>query len=329
MKSFTEAYYLESTGDNTDRTAEIEKRLTEGGACLLGAGVYVVSGVKMPKGTTLRGLGAATRLVLSDKVAEGCTVYMNALCTVSDMSVLGALEPIPCPDSIGTRHGIAYIGTATEENYSGQPLHLIINNLFISSFTGGGLYCRDTGYSTSASITAANCHIYGCGVGIYIPHFSEYHEFTNMLCASNLYGCINNGGNNVFVNCGFNSNKTAFVIDNSQDQSVNNSHGSAVGCTFNHSGKNKGIGIWMRGASVGYVFTGCQVFYSEIIVENSKNITFSDINFGKDTNIRISGGELCMFSGCAFMQPPHITVADGAAPKFINCFSASGEEIKP
>ena len=62
------------------------------------------------------------------------------------------------------------------------------------------------------------------------------HMFTNIMASKCLYGCINNGGNNVFVNCGFNSNITGFLIDNSRGQSNNNSHGSAIGCTFNHSG---------------------------------------------------------------------------------------------
>ena len=43
-------YYLESTGDKTDRTKEIEALLEEHGACLLGTGEFFVSGVTMPEG---------------------------------------------------------------------------------------------------------------------------------------------------------------------------------------------------------------------------------------------------------------------------------------
>ena len=322
-----EAYVLESTGTREDRSAHIEAMLNSCGACILGAGDFYVSGIKMPKATTLSGMGAATRLILIPEVESGSAVYMSALCKVSSMSLVGCEGQTSIPAALGERCGVAYIGTATHEIFSGQPLNLIIDGLFISGFSGGGIYCKDTGYSTSASITAANCHIFNCGVGIYIPHFSEYHEFTNMLCASNLFGCINNGGNNVFLNCGFNSNKTAFVIDNTNNKSINNSHGSAIGCTFNHSDRNQGIGIHLIGASVGYVFSGCQVFYSKIILENSKNAVFTGINFGRNTEIKVSGGELCMFNGCAFMEPPFIEVKDNDRVKFINCYSASGDEV--
>ena len=41
----------------------------------------------------------------------------------------------------------------------------------------------------------SDCHILNCGAGINIDHFSEFHKFTNVLSETNLYGCINNGGN--------------------------------------------------------------------------------------------------------------------------------------
>ena len=52
-----EAYVLSSTGNQKDRTEEIEKILKEKGSCVLGTGDFYVSGVKMPEGTTLSGLG--------------------------------------------------------------------------------------------------------------------------------------------------------------------------------------------------------------------------------------------------------------------------------
>ena len=39
----------------------------------------------------------------------------------------------------------------------------------------------------------------------------------------------------MFVNCNFSENDMEFLMDNSQKQSKNETHGSAVGCTFNHS----------------------------------------------------------------------------------------------
>ena len=320
-------YYLPATDDGADRTEEIRQLLQQHGACQLGSGTYVVSGIHMPDGTSLSGVGSATKLLLHTSV-EGGTVYMGSFCTVKDLMVLGAEADIALPRQIGARHGIVFEGTATMQNYDNQPRNSVIANCFAKSFTGGGITCKDTGYSTVCSLTVSNCHLWNCGAGINISHFSEYHEFTNVLCSANLYGCVNNGGNNVFANCGFNSNVTGFLIDNSHGQSNNNSHGSAVGCTFNHSDKNKGIGIQVLGANSGYVFSGGQMFFSKIVVEDSVGITFDAMNYGRDMDISVKGGKLTMFTDSAFTNPPaSIRIENNELVKFINCFTRDGEVV--
>ena len=317
-------YLLESTGDNTDVTEKIEAMLNENGVCLLGCGVFYVSGIDMPDGSTLMGVGKASRIVLRDSVADGYAVKLGSECTVKNLAVLGGEKKIDLPAEVGRRHGILFRGTANETS-DPQPHNSIVQSCFLTSFEGGGITCVNTGYSTSSSITASNCHITNCGAGINIPFFSEYHEFTNMLCVYNLYGCINNGGNNVFVNCGFNSNKVGFLIDNSEGQSKNNSHGSVVGCTFNHSDRNNGIGIKLLRARYGYVFTGCQMGYSEIYVENSTNILFSAFNFVVGSQkIHVRGGKLVMFSDCMFCEQPTLSIADNESVIFSDCYTADG-----
>lgn len=320
-------FYLPATGDGADRTAEIQKLLDQYGTCQLAGGTYVVSGIHMPDGTSLSGVGSDTLLLL-DSNTEGGTVYMGSFCMVRDLLVAGGEEEIPLPQQVGTRHGIVFEGTATMQNYEGQPRNSVISNCFARSFTGGGITCKDTGYSTVCSLTVSNCHLWNCGAGIYIPHFSEYHEFTNVLSSANLYGCINNGGNNVFVNCGFNSNVTGFLIDNARGQSNNNSHGSAVGCTFNHSDQNRGIGVQILGAGSGYVFSGGQMFYSKIVLENSDGITFAAMNYGRNMDISVKGGTLTMFTDSAFAgYPASICVENNPLVKFINCFTRDGETV--
>lgn len=320
-------YLLESTGDRTDRTAEIEEMLKIHGTCVLGAGVFTVSGINMPDHTTLMGLGTATELYLDPTVEEGFAVRINSYCTVKDMAIYGAYEDISAPAEVGGRHGLLFAGTATPKDYKDTcRRNSIISGCLIRYFSGGGLTCVDTGYLIYASLTATNCHILNCGAGINIPHFSEYHEFTNMLCDNNLYGCINNGGNNVFCNCGFNDNETGFLMDNSENQSPNNSHGSVVGCTFNHNGNNEGIAIQVLGCQHGYVFTGCQLFFGKIVVENSVGILFSSFNVGKNLDVSVKGGKLTMFTDCVFhSHPASVEVKDNDLVKFINCYTRDGE----
>ena len=158
-----------------------------------------------------------------------------------------------------------------------------------------------------------------CGAGLNIFSFSEYHSFTNILSAANLYGCINNGGNNLFSACHFSGNKTGFLIDNSRGQSNNNSHGSVVGCTFNHSDKNEGVGIAVLGATHGFLFTSCQLFFSKIVVENSYGIVFSDFNCGKKEEIIATiQPNKYNFKDFMFKELPKTMVEDNENVKFVN-----------
>ena len=322
-------YYLSSTQDYTDRTAEIQSLLERYGTCQLGNGIFVTTGIVMPEGTSLMGVGYATKLLLREDLEKGYTVTLNSFCTVKDLAVMGSMEEIALPERVGDRHGLAFLGTATLKDWANQPKNSIISGCFISGFTGGGITCTDTGYHVRCSMVVSDCHIFNCGAGINISHFSEYHKFTNVQCCKNLFGCINNGGNNVFVGCAFDSNGTGFLIDNSQGQSPNNAHGSVVGCTFNHTGGNGGIGIQILGAKPGYSFTGCQLFYSQIVLENSYDILFNSMNTGRQVQIHIKGGGLTMFTNCSFgYDPGEITVTDNEDVKFINCFNRAGEPVR-
>ena len=82
------------------------------------------------------------------------------------------------------------------------------------------------------------------------------------------------------------------------------------------------------GAKNGYVFTGCQMFYSKIVIENSTNMLFSDFNFGRNVEITVKGGKLTMFSNSAFASMPTVNIEDNENVKFVNCFTKDGEEVK-
>lgn len=324
-------YYLPSSGDMTDRTGEIRALLEQYGVCRLGCGTFVVSGLDMPDHTSLMGEGGATTLQLREDVEEGCAVKLGSFCTVKDLHIQGDAARTERQEQleVGTRHGILFQGTATTKDWSGQPRNSIVSGCFITGFTGGGITCHDTGYSTLSCLTVSDCHILYCGAGINISHYSEFHKFTNVLSEKNGYGCINNGGNNVFTNCGFNANIMGFLMDNSKGQSVNNSHGSMVGCTINHSNANEGIGIMSLGTTAGYIFTGCQVFFSKIVVEDSDGLVFDAMNYGRKVEIDIKGGGVVTFSNSVFRPAPDaIRITDNDHVRFINCYDRmTGEAV--
>ena len=325
-----EQYVLESSMDQTDRKGDIEKMLQENGVCILGSGVFYVSGVEMPDNTTIMGMGECTEVILAEDVEEGYAISMKSRCTVKNLTLKGVKEDQGIPDAIGTRHGIAFLGDATGvEDSELQSLDGFITDCRIRNFSGGGIFCKDSGYSCDCAMNVTNCRIHFCGVGLYIPHFSEYHKFTNVVCTKNFYGCINNGGNNMFLNCGFDGNTWGYLIDNSDGQARNNAHGSCVGCTFNHSDHNQGVGIKLLNVGPGYVFTGCQVFFSKIVIEESEGIQFANFNFGRNEGISVKGGGVVRFSGCLFGTPPVFELENAPHVKVDDCYTRAGEVVKP
>lgn len=318
--------FLTATNDTTDRTNEILSILQTDGICHLGAGDFYVHNLVMPENTTLIGSGACTRLFLPEELEEGFIIEIKTRCTVKDLFLKGSNDWIKTSETVGRRHGFLFQSPDPMDD-SIIPNFGTIDNCHISGFQGGGITCNGTGYSITASINVSNCWITNCDAGINIAYWSEFHRFTNVSCTSCWYGCVNNGGNNVFTNCGFNCNQLAFLIDNSQKQSPNNSHGSAIGCTFNHSGNNEGTGIKILGAPHGYVFSGCQLFFSKIEIENSTGIVFEAMNAGNKEQIFVTGGCSVLFANSMFNTPPIVTIKDNEHTNFVHCYTRKTGEL--
>lgn len=320
-------YFLAAAGDDRDMTSLIEQKLNTFGICILGAGDFYTTGIRMPQHSQLMGLGDCSRLFLKEEIEEGHALRLGSFCTVKGLWLIGNKTDLGRPSSVGTRHGIGFLGTATTQDWSGQDRNCILESLRITSFTGGGIHCHDTGYSTSCCMVASDIHITSCGVGIFISRYSEYHRFTNIHCTGNHYGCVNNGGNNVFSACSFDSNVVGFLMDNSQGQSPNNSHGSVVGCTFNHTDSNKGVGIMALNTRCGFVFSACQIFYSDIVLENTLNFQFVNFNGGKDVHITAKGASCTAFSECFFDNHPIFDIKECDLFFVRECYTKKGDKI--
>lgn len=321
-------YVLQSTGDTTDRTADIATVLTQYGSCYLGTGAFYVKNLTMPDGTSIlgSGIGRTTLRLIDDSENECYAVGVRNRCSVSDLRIDGGLNARP--ESAGLRHGLSYQGTYIDsENPGTYPARGQINNLDIKGFTGSGIICSNTSGSTSSGMNVVNVNIYACYNGIEIKNVSEYHKFTNVSVTGCAYGVINNCGNNMFVNCGINSNITGFVIDNRDGLIYNDSHGSVVGCTFNHSGGNSGTAIKLVGVTNGYVFNGCQIFYGKIDIKNSVAVQFSNCNFGRQTPIDINGGGIVLFDGNIFYGTPTVTKTNSPIVQTANCYSYNGTAL--
>lgn len=326
--------YLASTGDSTDRTAAILSMLTATGSCHLGPGVFYISGLQMPDHSTIIGSGYSTRIRMSG-TSDGFAIKMGSCCYLKDFRLSGADEPPTFGGNIGGRHGVLWQGTYTD-NHS-APLMGMISGLYIDNFTGGGITCYDTGYGTTTAIEGTNIYITNCWAGLNISYWSEFHKFTNVRCASCRIGCVNNGGNNIFVNCDFStSEEIGMLMDNSQGQSPNHTHGSCIGCVFNHTRyagtANSGTGIEMLNCDTsGFIFEGCQIFFSKINLVNCDGIVFSNCNFGNlNCDITISGGGAVLFNGNMHQAKPPITISNNTNVHFVNCYvKTTGAIVTP
>ena len=242
----------------------------------------------------------------------------------------------------GDRHGILWQGTYSEDQKG--PYRGIISNVRIQRFSGGGIRLYDTGFGITTCLEVSDVYIWNCWAGIDVAYWSEFNKFTDVQAAECFIGCVNNGGNNVFVNCDFSTNlEIAMLFDNSVSQSPNNAHGSAIGCVFNHTGHNgvtnAGTGIRMINCHAGFTFTGCQIFFSKVILEDSNGVVFSGCIFGKNNcQIRVNNGGAVLFIGNMHSgepsetseQNPWIEIINNTNTHFVNCYvKSTGEEVKP
>ena len=322
-----EMNYLLSTNDKTDRTKEIEQMLAETGVCRLGSGDFYVKNIKMPENSMIAGNGAATRMILSKDDGEAYVVNLKTWCTVKDVYLMGSTTEIELSEEPGLRHGIVFEDPSGKPG-SDAPSYGTVENCHFKGFSGGAITCRSTGYDYNDSMNVSDCWMTNCGVGIYIPYWSEFHRFTSVSVMGCWYGCINNGGNNMFSNCNFSGNQMGMLMDNSHGQSRNETHGSAIGCVFNHSGQNKGTGIKMLGTNNGFIFSGCQVFFSKIELDHVKGVVFDSFNCGSSEVVTINGGGAILFTNCLYGKAPQVRITDNTCTKFINCYTRAGEAIE-
>ena len=331
--------YLASTGDYTDRTADIQAMLNSTGVCHLGPGRFSVTGINVPDYASLIGSGVRTALILDASVTTGYAVKLNTQSSVSNMRITSVAAPT-LSSTVGTRHGVLFEGTKQSGQSGGTTKKKsTIDHCIISNFTGGGITCTGTGVDIDSNMLISDCFVDHCGAGIYIPYYSEFHRICN--CAVNYcwYGCVDNGGNNNFSNCDFSGNRIGILIDNSTNQSPNVAHGTFSGCSVNHSYSdagtiNEGTAIKLLKANLGEIFTGMQVFYGAIVLDKCVGIRFVGANVGSKVPITITDSTVVTFSDCTFKEgPSHVdstfTQSGNTVLKFTDCYLRDGTVYNP
>ena len=312
----------ESETGKTDMTAAIMAMLTSTGYCHLAEGIFYVSGnIEMPAYSRIEGCGFGTKIKLLD--GEDATVLaMDTHCSIENLWISGAYNPITLTGTIGSRNAISY---AKSTNRYG-----IINNCKISGFTGAGILMQDTSTPVDRCACISNSFIRNCNVGIYIRKDCEFNKITNCTIVSNYYGYLNRGGNNDISNCGIDANVVCAQIDD--DEGSNNGHGTITGCSFNHANSNTGYGLIIKGTG-SMLVTNCNFYYAKIRLENTNGNVISNCGFGRSSGLEISGaktnGGCNMIIGCMMREKASfpITVTDNTDSVMINCYDRAGEAV--
>lgn len=312
-----------SESSATDMTSAIMALLTATGYCHLSEGVFYVSGnIELPVGGTIEGCGKNTKIVLLSS-ATGYAIKLNSNTTIKDLVIAGSKTDVTLSNDLTNRAGI-YSNTANISN-------AVIDNVSIERFTGSGIYLYGTGGSVKGAVQVTNVFVTNCRAGVNIAYSSEYNKFANTIITNCHFACINNGGNNVFSNCTFHG-VVGFVLDNSNNDKPNNSHGSCVGCTFNHIDnlhypELAGMGDAVKGINqaYGFIFSGCQFWYGEINLDNCTGFMFEGCYFGGHTPEITAVTKPIFLIGCMFQATPEITAASGS--KAVNCYDTTGTAV--
>ena len=314
--------------NKTDMTSAIMTMLNSTGYCKLSEGIFYVSGnIDMPEGSMLEGCGKKTIIRLLSSVSSGYICRMKKHSTIKNIRFSGAYSNISVTGSnIGGRKGIYAVGNRDGEHPEVTPSRAEANQITNCWFDNldSGIYAYNTGGGVHEGYICSDCYIDNCMAGINLDYWTEYNKFTNVMIHNCHYACINNGGNNVFVNCTFHGIE-GFSIDGSKP---NNAHGSCVGCTFNHIGEaspGNGIAIKILSSQTGYVFDGCQIWYGKIHVEDSNGMIFANSLIGGAPNIKTTGSGTVFFNGCLFNNT--ITRDISSPVKFDNCYMYDGTPV--
>lgn len=326
----------------TDMTGAIMAMLNQTGYCHLAPGIYYVSGnIDMPANSLIEGCGKQTIIRLLQSVESGYIIRVHTRSTIKNICFSGGYNPGSISNSnIGGRRGINYIG-----NRDGQTIGITPTTCTLCQVEGcwfenldSGFYGYNAGGGLQEGIEMSNCYFTRCKAGINIDYWTEYCKFVNCVMFQCYYACINNGGNNVFMNCTFHG-VIGFLIDNSSGNKQNCAHGSVIGCTFNHIDNmnnpdqlGKGFGIKVYGAVAGFIFANCQLWYGRVYVENSTGVQITGCEFGGIGGasypvIQTEGSGIVFVDNCLFQTIP---VFDFSSPvKMLNCWTYSGAAVNP
>lgn len=303
--------FMRSTGDSRDRASDIILALnTYKHVVLLPGTYYIDHAIQIPAGGTLEGCGVLSKIYSPGTNVVSITMANNT--TLKNLILDTGATTTPANE--GTRYGI-YINDVTQPAW--------IENCTVNGFNKYGIYIAGTTGNTIAEFIN-NTIITNCFTGLWVTD-SEYLQFTN-LCIRNCYrGVYENGGNNKYVGCGFDSNAVGLQMTVTYS---NNGHGSFIGCSFNH---NTDYAVYMGNVTNGEIFSGCQFHFGTITFNGTtRGINMIGCQFGQSLVLATQGDGLNFISNGTFYEDPTFSLSGAGQIIMTNCYNfVDGNTIEP
>lgn len=312
---------IATVGCDTD---VIEYYLTHNNkVCIISGGIHNVNRtINMGYGSMLIGVNMNTSILKTNDSTIDCIKIENvARVRISNLHLEGNVSSV-ASDPTNRGAGIHIIG----HDNANYPRFNKIDNCQISMFGSAAIAIDSNSYWVANSINIDNCELWHNFAGVWTYAKAEYNRISNCLIYGNYIGILNNGGNNTFVNCSLSENTVGFYI--SADATINNGHGSIIGCTINHSNNNNGYAFILRNVTNGFIIDGCNIWYGKIIASDSSGLIFSNciIANAGTPEIESDDNDSMMFSGCTFRIAPTVQHYN-ANTFFNNCYTFDGTLI--
>lgn len=279
------SFVVHASGDSSDRTQDIINALQNYDVVDLSAGdFYVSSQITIPAGTTLRGHGDCTNIIVSVNNIASVFALSNKS-TISDLAIHGPL--VDKPSTFSGMHAIT-IQTQSSENR--------VLNVSIDGFPGAGIYSIYTYVNNHNSNIISNCRFNFCGCGIYIGQRSEAFVASNCVVLYSYIGIHCIGGNNRII-ANLIRGCTTGIDMTSNSTSDNDGHSVFSADIVIHNTNS----IVINTIENGSVFDGCTIFDGTISVVNSTGVMFIGCEIGSLRSIAATGTSAgARMSNCIF-----------------------------
>ena len=316
-------YDIETTGDSTDRTAEIVGILEKNGVCSFGPGLFCTNGITMPEGSTISGCGDATelRLIPFDETENLWTFgdksfTQEVIVEFDDLLPAGKYEitaDVTSEDTVGTSSLITfYTGTpyvwATTGSGRGNIGRGTGKRVVIDAakpFIAIGIYSSTT-YAASAGLAASVANVQMKRIGTAVT-------MTSNNTIKNIAITGSDEDIELSSTCG---NRHGIGYYGKGEESTNE-HGIIDGC-FIHGFTGGGINLYNTGGMVHSGLNICNVYsfnnYCGLLNEHySEFHRISNSAFIWNYIGVLCNGGNNQFTGCAFSRNYYGFVYDNSS----------------